>query len=223
MDSQQPTESVSSTTGSSTMGKFVLWLLLPLLGGTAVFLWAWMGDDVRADYGVTRVNRPVPAFSLTERSGDTVAQSDLAGKVWVANFIFARCPGPCPKLSARMSSLQRLLKENADDVRLVSFSVDPINDTPAALRHYAKRFKADESMWLFLTGTDRDAVYELIVKGFLLPVIPATEDEPLAHSNYFVIVDRQGNIRAYHDGLLSGATKRILKDVKQLLHASDAA
>lgn len=214
-------EPVATPTGRSSMGKLVLWMFLPLLIGATVFAWAWMEDDVLADPGVVRVNIPVPAFSLTERSGDTVVQSDLLGKVWVANFIFARCPGPCPKLSARMSSLQRSLKDRADEVRLVSFSVDPVNDTPAALRHYAKRFKADASMWLFLTGKDRDAVYELIVKGFLLAVIPATEDEPLAHSNFFVIVDREGNIRAYHDGLQSGATKRILQDVNQLLRTSE--
>lgn len=203
------------------MGKFILWVFLPLLGCTLVFLWAWTGNDALAKHTVLRVNKPVPAFSLTERSGDTVTKSDLLGKVWVADFIFARCPGPCPKLSARMSAIQRSLKDRAGDVRLVSFSVDPINDTPAALRHYAKRFKADASMWLFLTGTDRDAVYNLIVNGFLLPVIPAGEDEPLAHSNYFVVVDRLGNIRAYHDGLESGATGRILQDINQLLNTPD--
>lgn len=165
----------------------------------------------------------VPAFSMTERDGRTITNADLAGQPWVANFVFTTCPGPCPKLSARMSALQRAIGERKWPVRLVSFSVDPLHDTPEVLQQYARRFKADPAVWWFLTCDDEPRMYELVEKGFLQSVVAKTDESALIHSNYMVIVDGKGRLRAFHGGLDAGATERILLDLEKLLSESTGA
>src|SRR5436305_12953744 len=76
---------------------------------------------------------PVGSFSLTERSGKTVTDADLKGKVWVASFVFTRCTGPCPQVTATIARLQRELPDRPD-LRLVTFTVDPGRDAPMDLR-----------------------------------------------------------------------------------------
>jgi protein SCO1/2 len=158
-----------------------------------------------------RVYGTVPDFSLIERSGRPLGAADLRGDIWIANFIFTTCPGMCPGLTARMAGLQRHLRAEsvrADEVRLVSFSVDPETDTPEVLSGYADRFAAEPGRWFFLTGS-RDDVYRLVRDGFRLsvaqvaPVAPGERDagsEPITHSDRFVLVDPELRIRGYFHG-----------------------
>jgi protein SCO1 len=156
-----------------------------------------------------------PDFSLTERSQRTVTRKDLDGQVWVADFIFTHCAGICPTMSANMQKLQALLPK---EVRLVSFSVDPYNDTPQVLTEYANRYNADAERWLFLTG-DAEAMQKLSVGGFKLALDPTggTEAEPITHSSRFVLVDRQGHIRGYYGMEEVDALDRLVTDVKRLI------
>jgi len=158
---------------------------------------------------------PAPDFSLTERSDRTVSSKELAGKVWVADFIFTHCAGICPTMSANMSKLQDRLPA---EVQLVSFSVDPYNDTPEVLAEYAKRYGADPERWWFLTGKP-EAIQELSVGGFKLALDPASgsEVEPITHSSRFVLVDRKGLIRGYYGMEESDALDRLVADALNLL------
>ena len=89
----------------------------------------------------------VPAFTLTDQAGEEFrSDAALKGKVWIADFIFTTCTGPCPRMSSQMKRVQTELKD-LPGVELVSFTVDPDNDTPSALAEYAKRFAADTSRW----------------------------------------------------------------------------
>ena len=92
----------------------------------------------------------VPAFQLTNQNGQPFGSGQLAGKIWIADFVYTTCPGPCPMISGRMSELQKPLEKS--DVHLVSFSVDPDKDTPAVLRDYAAKLQAEPGRWDFLTG-----------------------------------------------------------------------
>lgn len=164
----------------------------------------------------------VPAFSLTERSGAAVSDADLSGGVWVADFIFTRCTGPCPRMSRHMAELQGALGER--DVRLVSFSVDPERDTPQALAEYARRYGADPERWLFLTGEKED-LYRMIQKGFLLAVddgavTPDGEPGPgiITHSVKFVLIDRENRIRGYYSGEEANVVEQILPDLDRVLN-----
>ncbi len=152
-----------------------------------------------------------PAFSLTERSGRTVDSAELIGRVWVADFVFTHCAGPCPAMTARMADLQSRLVD-LPDVRLVSFSVDPQRDTPAVLSKYANYYGADAVRWLFLTG-DLPQIQRIAVEGFKVGSI----DDPVLHSTRFILVDTEGGIRGYYDSAEPDALDRLNGDIRVLL------
>ena len=143
----------------------------------------------------------IPDFSLVDTQNKPVSRSTFEGKVWLADFIFTSCHGPCPVLSAQMAEIQAHYKLEPE-LLLVSFTVDPQTDTPAVLADYGRRFQADPSRWLFLTG-EPTAVRATIVDGMkqLMENIPATIDQPanILHSERLVLIDRQGKIRAFPD------------------------
>lgn len=146
----------------------------------------------------------LPSFSLTERSGKTVTKEDLRGKVWIAAFVFTRCTGPCPSVSATMARLQ---SEFADvpNVKLVTFTVDPEHDNPAELTEYAGRFGADPDRWWFLTGSEEE-IYTLLREGFAVGVeqnrgTTRTPGNEVLHSTKLVVVDKKGQRRGYYSGV----------------------
>lgn len=151
---------------------------------------------------------PVPDFTLTERSGKTVSRDDLKGKVWVASFVFTRCSGPCPQVTATMGRLQKELDLlNNPDVRLVTFTVDPDKDTSNELKEYAARYQADPDRWLFLTGMPEAELHKLLHDGFKVTAQRAAKPKPgdeFDHSSRLAVVDKQGIIRAYFDGMRVG-------------------
>ena len=163
------------------------------------------------------VIKDAPAFSLIERSGQPLSKDDLLGKIWVVDFVFTSCVGPCPLLSTRMFSLQQSLDEFGDQVKLVSISVDPLKDRPEVLRKYAERYHAEDDRWFFLTGDDKEAIYTMIREGFLSSVEPAQPGMPIIHSTNFLLVDGQGRIRMSYDGVEPGSKKLILRDIRKLL------
>lgn len=157
----------------------------------------------------------LPDFALTERSGKTMSRTDLAGKVWVADFFYTTCPGPCPMLASRLSTLQGKLAAQPD-ARLVSISLDPEKDTPEVLQQYATRFKAGAN-WLFFTG-DKAAIRTLAEKGFKLAAVEERNSpEPIVHSTKLVLVDRAGWVRGFYEGVGEDQTARLIGDIEHLL------
>jgi protein SCO1/2 len=147
---------------------------------------------------------PVGSFALTERSGRTVTDKDLRGKVWVASFIFTRCIGPCPAVTSTVAKLQEEFK-NEPDLRLVTFTVDPVRDDLKSLREYAVSRNADPERWLFLTG-DEATIHTLMREQFKQPVErkSGTDVKPgdeFGHSSRLVLVDKKGIIRGMFAGL----------------------
>lgn len=160
----------------------------------------------------------VPPFALTERSGKSVGSDALAGRVWIADFVFTRCPGVCPILSQRMADLRPKLPQGDAGVRLVSFSVDPTFDTPEKLRPYAERWGAGPE-WLFLTG-GRDDVAKLLKDGFKVGFADdGPDDMPITHSERFVLVDRAMQIRGYYVGTDPADLARLAADATALAQA----
>jgi cytochrome oxidase Cu insertion factor (SCO1/SenC/PrrC family) len=145
---------------------------------------------------------PLPDFRLTERSGKAVAKADLAGKVWVASFVFTRCSGPCPAVTATVARLQAELA-GEPNVRFVTFTVDPDRDDPGELKKYADRYRADPEKWLFLTGQEAE-IHALMTDGFKLGVARRPDPKPgdeFDHSTRLAVVDKAGTVRGYFDGM----------------------
>ena len=144
----------------------------------------------------------LPEFALVDQDGQPFTLASMHGKVWVAGFIFTSCPSVCPKISRAMLDLQQRYARNGVDVELVSFSVDPDNDTPAVLKRYAENLGADESRWRFVTG-DRAAMEALVVGGFKTAMDRATRTDKIemydiAHSEKLALIDGAGGIRGFY-------------------------
>jgi len=147
-------------------------------------------------------------------------RADMTGKVWVADFIFTNCAGPCPLLSQRMAKLSKVLPPS---VGLLTVTVDPDEDTSERLREYAKVYGAD-SRWLFLRGGVKQT-YELLYAGFKLPMSTDAKAEPgkrVTHSTRLVLVDKNSAIRGYYDGLSDTDADILTKDAAQLLEVGSS-
>jgi len=157
----------------------------------------------------------VPGFQLTNQNGQPFGSAQLSGKIWIADFIYTTCPGPCPMISSRMSELQKPLQKT--DVHLVSFSVDPDKDTPEVLRSYADKLQAEPGRWDFVTGA-KSAIYKLSHDGFKLAVSDGRDAQGIpVHSTRMVLVDRHGQIRGYYDATEPEAITKLLADTNHLL------
>lgn len=156
-----------------------------------------------------------PDFTLTERSGQTLKLADLVGKIWVADFFYTTCPGPCPMLSSRLSDVQKELGSEPD-LRLVSISIDPEKDTPDVLKLYAERFKASDR-WLFLTG-EKAVIYDLVRDGFKLPLADAVSPgEQITHSTRLILIDRTGTVRGFYEATDETGVRDLIRDIRKLL------
>lgn len=196
----------------------VAMLVVPVIGTLMlVFLWP-KAPPLQKLY-------PLPGFSLTAQDRSTMTLDTLRGKVWVANFIFTTCPGPCLMMTQRMAQLQRQLGP-LDDVRLISFTVDPDRDTPEVLKAYAEKHGAIPGYWFFLTGP-RAALYELAQKGFKVATVDQGPDATgpdgqFLHSTKMVIVDRDGFVRGYFDGVDTSAVGKVAAAVRGLRREAPA-
>ena len=157
------------------------------------------------------VIKKLPTFTLTSDKGTPFSPEDLAGKVWVADFIFTSCPGPCPIMTRNMAGVAETLKM-ISDVAFVSISVDPETDTPEVLAKYGAQHGADPTRWHFLTGTP-EAIQSVAAEGFMVGAI----DDPMIHSSKFCLVDRAGQIRGYFTGTDEDDIDRLITAVHQLL------
>lgn len=235
------TESGAGADSPYRLYRHMIWALWGMAFLMVVVLLAWTrfgattGDDLP-------VYQEVPHFELENRDGTTVTPETFAGRPWVADFIFTSCPGVCPILTDRMAALAEDVP--LDEMRLVSFSVDPENDTPEVLQAYAEEHDAPEA-WYFLTGT-RDEIHQVVKEGFLLVLDDspkrraeaeraaaggetATDEtsasgipsdlppEPIVHSNRFVLVDSKGRIRGYYNAFDAQELEALRRDLDRLL------
>ena len=152
----------------------------------------------------------IPQFDLISSTGQPFDSRTLDGHIWIADFIYTTCDGPCPMMSHQMRGIQSST-ESTPAVRLVSFTVDPKHDTPEALARYSKFFKADNSRWYFLTG-DIARLNDLGLNAFKLNGV----NGDLSHSTRFVLVDGRRHIRGFYLSSDDDFPKRLLHDIRQL-------
>jgi protein SCO1/2 len=161
----------------------------------------------------------VPSFSLTDQSNATVSEQTLRGKVWIAAFMFTRCPTVCPRITRQMLELQRVANARKMDVTFVSFTVDPEYDTPQVLRKYADEHGADLDTWSFLSG-DHDVVERTVVQGFKMTMEGRAQADAahfgISHGSHFVLIDRKLRIRGYYASSEPTAMKALLLDARRL-------
>lgn len=160
----------------------------------------------------------VPPFALLDTDSAEFSHVNCEGQLRVIDFFFTTCPTICPIMSSQMARLQAGIKDRglAGDVRLISHSVDPENDTPSQLKAYGERLGQDPEVWTLLTGNKED-IYDLARNGYFLTAIESdTAAGGIFHSDIFALVDRSGRIRGYYDGTDTEEVDQLLEDVQRL-------
>ena len=210
------------------MVRLVVW------GGLAVVILAVLFAFVReqrapssspVDTGLGRPDLPVISqltdFTLTNQLAKPTGLAKFANKVWFADIIFTRCPGPCPVMTRRMAELQAHFA-GEPDVAFATLTTDPGHDTPEIMQRFAGRFGANAERWQFLTG-DKPEIVRLAVDGMKLiarekpPGEQATPEDLFIHATIFVAIDRQGRLRGVLESMEDGWKEKAISIANSLL------
>ena len=161
--------------------------------------------------------RQLIEFSLLDQQGHKVNQASCANKFVVVSFLFSSCSVVCPYVTDQMFQIQRHTSDDKD-VKLLSLTVDPTADTASVLNDYSRKIGADPKRWSFLTGGEAE-MRHLIETSFL----PRDTDTNFSsmpgnflNSQYIALVDTNGRIVKYFDGLNLEAAHAVVQEIHHL-------
>ncbi|MGY4689505.1 SCO family protein [Salibacterium sp. K-3] len=191
-------------------------LFLTLLGGCAWLYQIGQPQGPQNGTNLTEADLELSSFEFTNQDGQTVTKEDLEGDYVIADMIFTNCPTVCNIMTPNLLNLQGNIEEaGIEDVRIVSFSVDPERDDPKTLTEYGENYGVDFSNWDFLTGYSQEEIKQLSESSFRSVVNQDTGDDNIVHATSFFLIDPEGNVIRKYDGL-ENDTEPILKDVQRL-------
>jgi len=185
---------------------------LPILGNFHV-----NGIEIEGKILEDTVYHKIAEFAFVNQDGDTISNSDVSGKVYVADFFFTSCPTICPIMKKEMLRVYDKYKDNPN-FKILSHSIDPRHDTQEVLKDYSVKLGIpDASTWNFLTG-DSEKIFEIGQTSYLTT---AMEDQNEAggflHSGAFLLIDQKGRIRGVYDGTKADQVDRLIKDIPKIL------
>ncbi|WP_162055733.1 SCO family protein [Pontibacter pamirensis] len=156
----------------------------------------------------------IPDFSLLSKEGNIFTEAELEGAVYVTHFFTTDCPPACRKISSQLVRIQETF-ENKPEVKIVSITVNPEDDSVEVLQNYAASYGAEADKWYFLTG-DKQEIFRLAKEGFFLP--GAVEQQKLTNSsNHLTLVDKEGKIRGVYEGTDLKEIDRLKTEINVLL------
>ena len=153
-------------------------------------------------------------FKLTNQNGKEITQANYKDKIYVADFFFTTCQDICPVMTKNMYQLQEELK-NDNQILLLSHTVIPEVDTVEQLKEYAVENNVDDSKWNLVTG-DKKQIYELARKSYLAVEDSNFNEYDMIHTENFMLIDKEKQIRGFYDGTNSEEINRLLKDIEIL-------
>lgn len=171
-------------------------------------------------FGERKVNPVsyVRPFAFTNQDGKKVTEKDVEGKVYVAEYFFTTCKGICPDMNNNMRIVYDALKDE-NDFYILSHTSDPETDSVAQMKHYADSMKVDTKKWIFLTGR-KDSLYNAARVSYMVDD-PANNllniDDQFIHSQFWALVDRNGDVRKIYDGLKENEVRQMIKDARKWL------
>ena len=184
-----------------------LGLAFTLLASPAAF--AHSGKELESMLGNREkyfqpIDKEAPPFVLGTADGDTVRLADLRGKVVVLHFIYAGCPDVCPLHADRIAEIQEMVNRTPmkGQVRFVTITTDPVNDTADVLRAYGPAHGLDPVNWAFLTTAPDQAedATRRLAEAFG-HTFTKTEEGYQVHSVVTHVIDKEGRWRANFHGL----------------------
>jgi protein SCO1/2 len=194
------------------------WLYLGIFGvllsGFYIALMATT-DFAKEKLPVLSTVRP---FSFQRQDGQLVSEKNVPGKVYIAEYFFTTCKGICPKMNRNMKAVYEQLK-NEPGFMILSHTVDPETDSVARLKHYADSMGASIQNWWFLTGT-KENLYKTARESYLLDNQENSSkniSDQFIHTQFFALVDKNGQVRGIYDGLKQDEIKQLISDTRLLL------
>lgn len=159
----------------------------------------------------------VGEFDLFDADSLPVTHAVAKGKISVVDFFFSTCATICPRMSNQMMRVQHKFRDDKDVV-ILSFTVDPLNDTPSRLKAYAQKHQAIPGKWFFITG-DKEQIYRLAKESYFLNALETPNAaEAFLHSEKFLLIDKKSRIRGIYDGTDHFEVKRLIEDIEALQH-----
>lgn len=198
---------------SCTTNKTETKRVLPIIGDADVEYKMVDGKEV-AD----TIFPKVPDFSYLNQDSVMIHSKDLKNKIWIADFMFTKCPTICPTMTTNMKYLSELTKDLQDKVQFLSFSIDPKRDKPSIFRKYIQERQLDTKNWYFFTG-DEEETADLAFNFFHVGVqrTDDTAEEGFEHTDTFVLVDQDGHVRGLYQGTKKDDVDRLEKDLRKLI------
>jgi protein SCO1/2 len=194
------------------------WLYLGIFGillaGFYIALMATT-DFAKEKLPVLSTVRP---FLFQRQDGKQISEKNLPGKVYIAEYFFTTCKGICPKMNRNMKVVYDELKKEPDFM-ILSHTVDPETDSVTRLKHYADSMGASIQNWWFLTGT-KESLYKSARESYLLDNQENSSKniaDQFIHTQFFALVDRNGQVRGIYDGLKQDEIQQLIVDTRILL------
>jgi protein SCO1/2 len=160
-------------------------------------------------------NHTIADFKLLNQNGQTITQEDYRDKIYVADFIFTRCPSICPLMTNNMAKVQEAYRYD-DRVKLLSLSVTPEIDSVPVLKEYAARNGVIDAKWNIVTG-NKSHIYELARKSFFAVVEEGDGGlQDFIHTEKLILVDKERRIRGFYNGTDDREVKKLISDIKKL-------
>lgn len=185
---------------------------LPILGPREPVV-----STINGSTEVDTLYHSVGSFSLLDQDSVVITEQIASGKISVVDFFFSTCTTICPKMSNQLMRVQSTCG-NEGDLVILSFTVDPQNDSPSRLKQYAKEHNAKPGTWYFLTG-EKDSIYRLARESYFLNALEGTGGaDAFLHSESFLLIDKQGRIRGIYDGTDHFEVKKLIEDIAALRH-----
>lgn len=192
--------------------KYVRILFYPFIA-LLLFLTACGNQSIESN-----MNEEVKDFDFITQDKDNFNLEDLKGDWWLAYFMYTECTQVCPTTTANMLKIESMLEENNLDAQIVSFSVDPENDTPASLRNYVAEHQINLDRWTLLTGYEFDTIQDFSAKSFKVNVDQGSPGEvEFAHSTNFFLINPDGQVIKKYDGMGTEEIDIIIEDLKKVL------
>ena len=160
----------------------------------------------------------VRPFSFTNQDGEKITEKDVLGKIYVAEYFFTTCKGICPKMNNNMKLVYERFK-NDNNFLILSYTSDPETDSVAQMKKYADSLGVNTKQWIFLTGR-KDSLYTMARISYTIDD-PANNlkniDDDFLHTQFWALVDRNGDVRKIYDGLKGSEVRQLIKDAARLL------
>jgi len=162
----------------------------------------------------------VKPFSFINQDGRRIEQSDVAGKVYIAEYFFTTCKSICPIMNTNLREIYEQYKDNPGFV-ILSHTVDPETDSVGRLKYYADSLKVNTARWWFLTGS-KDSLYETARTSYLVDDPKNNSEnieEQFLHTQFIALVDKNGQVRRkIYDGLKKDELEELKHDIGVLLN-----